>query len=230
LFLGPGEIFKNPGLARVLKEIQKEGKRGFYEGWVANEIIKAIQEEGGSMTLEDLKNHSSIIEDPVSINYKGYTVYEIGPNSQGITALIALNILESFDLKSMGHNSSEYLHVLIEALRIAFSDTRHYVCDPDAIKNFEDGKIVERLLDKNYAKERSKLILKEKNNNIQNGYPISSSDTVYFGCVDEEGNACSFVNSNYMGFGTCIVPKGCGFSLQNRGANFSLKKGHLNCY
>lgn len=138
----------------------------FYEGWIANEIVNVIQELGGDMTLEDLKQHSSIISDPLSVNYKGYEVHEIGPNSQGITALISLNILEGFDLKSMGHNSEEYLHTLVESLRIAFSDVRQYVCCPDKV----DNECIKHLLSKDYAQKRRKLILENCNTDIRYGY------------------------------------------------------------
>lgn len=219
-----GQIMKNPTLAQTFKELIEHGKAGFYEGRIAQEIVDAIQQQGGFMTLDDLKNHKSTFEEPISTNYKGVDVWEIPPNGQGITALIALNILEEYELSQFKHMSAEYLHVLIEALRLAFADTRWYVADP----KFENIPI-EGLLSKEYAQERRMLIdLTKTNRNITRGYPVSESDTVYFCVVDEEGNACSFINSNYMGFGTGLIPKGCGFTLQNRGANFSLDIKHPN--
>eukprot|EP01080_Neovahlkampfia_damariscottae_P003566 gene3566-6301_t len=222
-----GEIFKNEGLSKVLKDISKYGRKVFYEGWIAEEIVKVIQENGGELSLEDLKNHSTLITDSISINYKGIDIHEVGPNSQGICALIALNILENFDLSSMEYNSTKYLHTIIEALKCAFSDTKKYVGDPEMM----DEQIIQKLLSKEYAKERSKIIDVEGNSqNIESGSPLYSSDTIQFCVIDQEGNACSFVNSNYCDFGTGISPKNCGFPLQNRGSNFVLEKGHSNCY
>jgi gamma-glutamyltranspeptidase/glutathione hydrolase len=150
------------------------------------------------MTLEDLKNHVSTFDTPIHVNYRGIDVYEIPPNGQGITALIGLNILEGFDLKNLQHNSWQFLHYEIEALRLAFADTRWYVADPNVVHV-----PINELLSKEYAAKRRALItdfaaLPE----TIKGDPTSSSDTVYFCVQDGEGNACSFINSNYYGFGT----------------------------
>ncbi len=221
----PGEIFRNPGLARTFKTLAEKGASAFYQGEIAESIVGVIKEAGGCMSLEDLASHVSTWEEPISVEYRGYRIYECPPNGQGITALIALNILEGFDLTSFASLSTERLHLVIEALRLAFADAFHYVADP------EFSKVpVRELLSKEYASERRKLINPQRAiRDVLHGTPIASSDTVYLSVVDQWGNACSFINSNYMGFGTGIVPKGWGFTLQNRGHNFSLDPHHPNC-
>jgi gamma-glutamyltranspeptidase/glutathione hydrolase len=220
----PGELFRNPGLGRTLRKISEGGKKAFYEGEIAESISRTIQEAGGCMTEEDLAAHHSTWETPASITYQGFRVYECPPNGQGITALMALNILEGFDLTHLDPLSLERLHLEIEALRLAFADSRWYVADP-AVAHVP----IQEMLSKEYATERRKLIDPQRATVDQvKGTPMVSSDTVYFTVVDAFGNACSFINSNYMGFGTGIVPSGWGFTLQNRGHNFSLDPSHPN--
>lgn len=209
----------------------KEGKKGFYSGRIAQEIVNLIQAGNGVMTLEDLAAHDTQFVEPISIDYEDITVWECPPNGQGIAALIALGVIKELkkqgivDFEKLEHNSAEYLHVLIEALRIAFADVRHYVADPDVV-----DVPTKDLLDEQYLQERAKLFLQDKTNpKIKKGYPTHNSGTVYFSVVDDYGNACSFINSNYMGFGTAAIPKCCGFTLQNRGANFTLTEGAANC-
>ena len=221
-----GEIFRNPGLARSFETIASGGKEAYYQGEIAEAIVAVLNEAGGSLcvSLDDLASHTSTWEEPISVDYRGYRVYECPPNGQGIAALIALNILEGFDLASMDSLSPEKMHLMIEAMRLAFADASWYVSD----LKFSNIPIKE-LLSKEYANERRKLInTKYAIRSIERGYPVSSSDTVYLSVVDKFGNACSFINSNYMGFGTGIVPKGWGFTLQNRGHNFSLDPNHPN--
>ncbi|KAL1921572.1 uncharacterized protein VTP21DRAFT_11288 [Calcarisporiella thermophila] len=226
-----GEVIRLPNLAETFRVLAREKKDGFYRGRIAQEIVNVIQSRGGVMTLEDLASHTSTRVDPIRIDFGGVTVYECPPNGQGLTALMALGILEALDkeerinLKALEHNSVEYLHAVIEALRIAFIDARWYVSDPD------HGPVpVENLLHKDYLAERSKLFDPERASvDVERGKPLAQPGTVYFSVVDEEGNACSFINSNYQGFGSGAIPKGCGFTLQNRGSGFNLTEGSPNC-
>jgi gamma-glutamyltranspeptidase/glutathione hydrolase len=219
-----GEIFRNPGLARTLKTIAKDGKEGFYFGEIGHAIAEVVQQAGGCLQESDLKAHESTWEEPLAISYGGYRLWECPPNGQGLAALIALNILEQLDIHKYPTLSTDRLHLEIEAMRLAFADTRWYVADPQT-----NPAPLKRLLSKEYAAVRALYIdRKQASLNQQRGTPVAASDTVYLTVVDGEGNACSFINSNYMGFGTGIVPKGWGFTLQNRGHNFSLDPVHPN--
>jgi len=219
-----GEIFRNPGLARTFTLIAEKGRAAFYEGEIAAAIVNVLKQVEGRMTESDLAEHVSTWESPISVDYHGLRVYECPPNGQGLTALLALNLLDGFDITAHASLSTERLHLVIEALRLAFADARWYVADP-AFNNIP----LEGLLSKEYANERRKLIdMTRATIDQKRGTPVSSSGTVYLSVVDQWGNACSFINSNYMGFGTGIVPKGWGFTLQNRGHNFSLDPKHPN--
>ncbi|KAL7867411.1 hypothetical protein AOLI_G00152250 [Acnodon oligacanthus] len=219
-----GQVMTNPSLACTLQELALQGKAGFYEGRIAEAVVDVVKENGGVLSLDDMKNHVTAEITPIYTDYKTVRLWEVPPNSQGMAALIALNILENFSIKDMGHNSPDYLHVLVEALKLSMTDTMHFSSDPD------QGKVpVEGLLSKDYAQQRAQSIQMNKARSVCEHGITTGSDTVYFTVVDPEGNACSFVNSNYMGFGTGLVPRNCGFSLQNRGANFSLDPGHVNC-
>jgi gamma-glutamyltranspeptidase/glutathione hydrolase len=219
-----GEIFHNPGLAAILRKIAQSGKAAFYQGEVAKAIARTVSQAGGCLSEDDLASHNSTWEQPISTTYHGLRVWECPPNGQGLAALLALNLLEGFELHSIPALSAPRLHLMIEAMRLAFADTRWYVADPA----FNPAPL-EELLSKAYAAERRKLIHPHQATTDQTfGTPTSSSDTVYLCTVDSEGNACSFINSNYMGFGTCIVPSGWGFTLQNRGLGFSLDPSHPN--
>jgi gamma-glutamyltranspeptidase/glutathione hydrolase len=219
----PGELFRNPGLGRTLRAIAAGGKKAYYEGEIAEVIAATVQQAGGCLTVDDLAAHVSTWDEPISTSCGKLRLWECPPNGQGITTLLALNILEGFDLPS-DPLSADRLHMEIEALRLAFADTRWYVADPRVV--FVP---INELTSKEYAAERRKLIDSKKAMiDQQRGTLMSSSDTVYFCAVDKWGNACSFINSNYMGFGTGIVPHGWGFTLQNRGHNFSLDPGHPN--
>jgi gamma-glutamyltranspeptidase/glutathione hydrolase len=201
-----------------------EGKDAYYKGPIAQSIVDILREAGGCMQLDDLEAHTSTWDETISTTYRDLRFWECPPNGQGITALMALNILEGFDLSEHNPLSTRRLHLLIEAMRLAFSDARCFVADPCVAQV-----PIAELLSKEYAASRRKLIDPARANpSVSHGTPLGSSDTVYFSVVDAQGNACSFINSNYMGFGTGIVPRGWGFSLQNRGHNFSLVPGHPN--
>ena len=219
-----GEIFSNKGLARTFRKIAQDGKKAYYEGEIAESIAQVIQQSGGCLTTADLAAHHSTWDEPISVNYRGYRIWECPPNGQGLAALLALNLLEGFDLASLAPLSTRRLHLQIEAMRLAFADARWYVSDP-AFSSIP----LNELLSKAYSDERRKLINMKKATLDQiHGTPIKSSGTVYFSVVDKDGNACSFIISNYMGFGTGIVPQGWGFTLQNRGHNFNLEADHPN--
>ncbi len=220
----PGEIFRNSGLSRTLRSVAEGGKEAFYGGNIARAIAAVVQGAGGCLSEADLAAHTSTWEAPISTTYRDLRVWECPPNGQGLAALVGLNLLEGFDLAGMPPLSVRRLHLEIEAMRLAFADTRWYVADPAT-----NPVPLEWLLSKEYAAERRRLIDPQKASLDQRrGTPTTASDTVYLSVVDGEGNACSFINSNYMGFGTGIVPSGFGFSLQNRGHNFSLDPQHPN--
>jgi gamma-glutamyltranspeptidase/glutathione hydrolase len=223
-----GETFRNPGLARAFRAIAEGGKEAYYQGDIAQSIAQVVQEAGGAMTVEDLAAHESTWDEPISTTYRGVRVWECPPNGQGLAALIALNALEGFELSKQDPLGVDRWHLLIEAMRLAFADTRWYVADP----KFFDIPLA-GLLSKEYAAARRQIINPERATlDTQRGAPVAGSGTVYFCVVDGQGNACSFINSNYMGFGTGIVPAGAagpwGFTLQNRGHNFSLDPAHPN--
>ncbi|KAJ3018242.1 hypothetical protein HKX48_003021 [Thoreauomyces humboldtii] len=229
-----GEIYTNLNLAKTFRALAERGKEGFYEGPIAESIVDLIQSQGGVMTLEDLKSHTTLPVTPISYNYggsDGVTLHECPPNGQGITALIALGIVEALedsgvvDLTKMPLNSAMWLHTLIECTRLAFADTRALVTCPDVMQK----ETVERLLSKPYLASRAKLFdPKGTTAVIRRGIPTASSDTVLFTVADESGSAMSYIQSNYHGFGTSAIPKGTGFTLQNRGCGFTLEDGHAN--
>jgi gamma-glutamyltranspeptidase/glutathione hydrolase len=219
-----GELFRNPGLARTLRSVADGGPKVFYEGAIAEAIISVVRGAGGVLSAQDLVAHRSTWDEPISTVYRGLRVWECPPNGQGLTALLALNLLEGFDLGAHDPLSAGRLHLVIEALRLAFADTRWYVADPA----FNPAPLAD-LLSKSYAAARRQLIDPRRATLDQRqGSPVAGSDTVYLSVVDGAGNACSFINSNYLGFGTGIVPAGWGFTLHNRGHNFSLDPHHPN--
>ena len=220
-----GQIFKNPDLANTLRIISKEGRSGFYEGKVAKIISEFIIDQGGFLSYEDLKNHKSDWIEPVSTNYRGYDVWELPPNGQGIAALQILNLLEKFDIKSMGFGSAEYIHHFVEAKKIAFADRAKYYADMD----FNDIP-VDYLISKEYAEKRSKEINPSKASRRVRAGDIENGDTIYLTVADKDGNMVSLIQSNYRGMGSGMIPPGLGFMLQDRGELFSLDENHFNVY
>jgi gamma-glutamyltranspeptidase/glutathione hydrolase len=219
-----GQVVRLPGLARTLQGIAEGGPDAFYTGPVADAIVSTLGQLGGVMAHDDLKNHTSTWGEPISIDYRGVTVYEHPPNGQGLAALLALNIAAGWDLGAMDWGSPERLHLMVEAMRLAFADARQYIADPEVSRVPVDA-----LLSKDYAARRRALVSPDRAMQPPSfGLALSGSDTVYLSVVDGEGNACSFINSLYSGFGAGIVAKGTGVFLQNRGANFSLEPGHPN--
>ena len=220
-----GQPFKNADLANTLKLISKKGRSGFYEGTVAKTISDFIIAQGGFLSYDDLKNHKSDWIDPVSTNYRGYDVWELPPNGQGIAALQILNMLENFDIKSMGFGSAEYIHRFVEAKKIAFADRAKYYSD----MSFNEVP-VDYLISKEYANKRLPEISKVKAALSVNAGEIENGDTIYLTTADSEGNMVSLIQSNYRGMGSGMVPTGLGFMLQDRGELFSLDEGHFNVY
>lgn len=261
-----GEIMRNPTLARTFRMLAAEGKKGFYSGRIAEELIKVVRDLGGHLELDDLAHHLETGSEPVEpIGLKlrglgvkerlrdsvirgddgnkdgkegeeeediGLELWEHPPNGQGIVALIALGIIQELEkagkIPTWGpedFNTAPYLHAIIESLRLGFADASWYVTDPNVEKVPTAS-----LLSTPYLAERARLFSATASSGIPaRGSPaLQSSDTVYFAVSDAQGNAVSFINSNYGGFGTCIVPAGCGFTLQNRAANFSLDPSHPN--
>ncbi len=211
-----GEVWTNHHIARVMREVAEGGPDAFYQGRPAERIVEAIEHNGGVMALSDLANHCSTFDDAISTTYRRHRVWECPPNGQGITTLMALNILEGFEIGEYEARSPEVLHIIIEALRLAFADARALVADPA-----KSDVPVEEMLSKAYAAKRRQLICEDQAIEFaSSGFLPGQSDTVYLSAADGDGNACSFINSNYEGFGSCIVPRECGFSLQNRGAGF----------
>jgi gamma-glutamyltranspeptidase/glutathione hydrolase len=223
-----GEAWKNPDLARSLRRIATNGSDGFYKGATAQAIVDTLHEFGGVMTLDDLADFKPEWVEPISTTYRGWTVYELPPNTQGVAALMMLNIMEQFPVAEYGFDSSKSLHIMIEAKKLAYADMLKYVGDPKFSKV-----PVEELLDKGRAQTRAKLIGEHANCEVHAdkipGFSDSrGSDTIYMSAIDKDGNIVSLIQSNYSAFGSHIVAKGTGFVLQNRGALFTLEPNQPN--
>jgi gamma-glutamyltranspeptidase/glutathione hydrolase len=220
-----GEIFKNPYLANTLEKIVKGGRDAFYKGEVAKTIDTFMKKMDGFLSYEDMANHSSEWVEPVSINYRGHDIWELPPNGQGIAALQILNILEEFDITSMGFGSEEYIHHFVEAKKIAFEDRAKYYADP-AFNNIP----VKQLISKEYAAKRAELINPNRAARRYDAGELEQGNTIYMTVADNEGTMVSLIQSNYRGMGSGMAPDGLGFILQDRGELFSLEEGHFNCY
>ncbi|MCP3929960.1 MAG: gamma-glutamyltransferase [Bacteroidetes bacterium] len=219
-----GDVFKNPYLANTYRALANEGRDAFYKGDIARIITSFIQEQGGFLSYEDLASHKSEWVEPVSTNYRGYDVWELPPNGQGIAALQMLNILEKYDLGKYGFGSPEHIHYLVEAKKLAFEDRAKYYADMDFAKV-----PVDELISKKYGNRRQKLI-NDKRAGQYNAGEISSGETIYLTVADKEGNMVSLIQSNYRGMGSGMVPPKLGFMLQDRGELFSLTEGQANTY
>jgi gamma-glutamyltranspeptidase/glutathione hydrolase len=219
-----GSIFRNPALAGVCELLAREGPAAFYQGEPADRIVKFSQANGGRFSTRDFRGHKADWVEPVSTSYRGYDVWELPPNGQGIAALQMLNLLEHFEIASMQPNSAEHLHLFIEAKKLAFEDRAVYYADMDFAKV-----PLQQLISKEYAAERVKLIDRNRAaQQVQPGRIKGSSDTIYMTTADKDGNMVSLIQSNFHGWGSGYVPDGMGFCLQNRGLLFALDPNHLN--
>lgn len=220
-----GEIFKNPALANTLEKIVRGGRNEFYQGSIAKTIDMFMKSQGGFLSYEDMARHHSEWVEPVSSSYRGYDVWELPPNGQGIATLQILNILEGFDIAAMGFGSADYIHVFTEAKKLAFEDRAKYYADPrfSAVP-------VNQLISKKYATERRRLINREKAAKIYEAGRMEAGNTIYLAVADKYGNMVSLIQSNYRGMGSGMCPTGLGFVLQDRGEMFSLAEGHANVY
>jgi gamma-glutamyltranspeptidase/glutathione hydrolase len=218
-----GDVHRQPNLARTLQLLASEGREAFYRGEIARRIVEFSQAHGGFFTLEDFAAHTTEWVEPISTDYRGYTVLELPPNGQGITALIALNILEGFDVAGMAYGSAPYYHLLIEATKQAYADRNRYVADPACAAIPVQG-----LLSKAYAAARRQEMTLDRAGEYAAGDPLPFSNTVYVSCVDRERNVVSLIHSLFMGFGSGVVAGDTGICLHNRGAGFVAAPGHAN--
>ena len=219
----PGATFYFTDAVATLEEIARTKGESFYRGDLATEIAHFANQQGGAMSLEDLQSHEAMWVDPISQVYRGKTVYELPPNGQGIAPLIALGILEHFDIGQFTVDSADSIHLQVEAMKLAFADVMHHLADPQTMKiDFS------KMLAPDYLKQRAALINFDQSRSYLTGIP-DSGGTVYLAAADSDGMMVSFIQSNYHGFGSGIVVPGTGISLNNRGAGFTLDKKHPNC-
>lgn len=220
-----GEVFRNPYLASTLEKIAKGGRDAFYEGEIAQKIVDYVREQGGFLSMRDFADHHSDWVEPVSTNYRGYDIWELPPNGQGTAVLQMLNMLEKFDIASMGFGSAEYIHIFLEVKKLAFEDRAKFYADPDF------NKIpLQKLISKEYASERLKLFDPAK---AAKSYPagnLEQGNTIYLTTADRDGNMVSLIQSNYRGMGSGMTPGMLGFVLQDRGEMFIIDPNHMNRY
>ena len=223
-----GEMWKNPNLASTLEKIAQGGRDAFYKGDIARTIDAYFKANGGFLSYEDMAAHQGEWVEPVSTNYRGYDVWELPPNGQGIAALQILNLLEPYDLKSYGFGSPEHVHLFVEAKKLAFADRARWYADPAFAKS-----PVDKLISKDYAAQRRKLISMNKAlKEVQPATPkeLDEGDTIYMTVADADGMMVSLIQSNYRGMGSGMAPPGLGFIFQDRGEQFVLKEGHPNSF
>jgi gamma-glutamyltranspeptidase/glutathione hydrolase len=226
---GVGDVFKNPGLSESLRQVAAHGRDAFYHGKLTEAMVNFLRAQGGTHTLEDFADFEPEWVEPISTTYRGWTVFEMPPNDQGIAALSMLNIMENFPLASYGHNSPDALQVMIEAKKLAYADMIHYVGDP----RFTSIPVPE-MLSKQLAAKRAKLIRMDHAacqtlpSDLVEKLNARGNETIYLSTIDKDGNIVSLIQSNYGGYGTGMVAPGTGFSFQNRGAGFELTPGKPN--
>jgi gamma-glutamyltranspeptidase/glutathione hydrolase len=231
----PGDVFRNPRLAATLEQIAHGGRDAFYKGAIATAIAEDMKRRNGLLTGADFAAHHSDWVDPISTTYRGYQVFEMPPNTQGVVALEILNILENFDLKPLGHNSAAYLHLLVEAKKAAFADRDTWLADPGSVP----PAALQRMLSKPYGAQRAKAIdpqhaavsyppLTIGSTPVPESHPSAKGDTVYLTAADKDGNVVSLIQSIFENFGSGIVAGETGIVLHNRGSLFSMKAGHPN--
>jgi gamma-glutamyltranspeptidase/glutathione hydrolase len=223
-----GELWKNPNLATTLEAIARGGRDAFYKGNIARVIDEYMKSNGGFLSYEDMTTHSSSWVEPVSVNYRGYDIWELPPNGQGIAALQILSIMEQHDIASMGFGSADHIHLFLEAKKLAFEDRARFYSDPE----YMDIR-VEKLISKEYATRRNALIdMSKAATEFPHGDPevLRDGDTIYLTTADSQGNMVSLIQSNYQGMGSGMTPPGLGFVLQDRGELFNLEAGHPNSF
>ena len=221
-----GQIFKNPDLANTYKLLATQGRDAFYQGDIAKKIDSFMKQHGGYLRLQDLVSHRSDWVKPLGVEYKGHTLWELPPNGQGIAALQMLQILKNFDLQSMGFNSVDSLHTLIEAKKLAFEDRAKFYADTDF-----SSQPIDTLISLEYGKKRAQLITDKAAKTLQAGNPnLLTGDTIYLTTADKDGNMVSLIQSNYRGMGSGVVVPGLGFGFQDRGQLFSMDPTHANAY
>ncbi|MEI7420533.1 MAG: gamma-glutamyltransferase [Prolixibacteraceae bacterium] len=220
-----GEVFKNPYLAATLEKIVAGGRDAFYKGEIAQKMVDYMKEQGGFFSMRDFADHHSDWVEPISVNYRGYDIWELPPNGQGTAVLQMLNMLEKFDLAKMGFGSAEYIHTFVETKKLAFEDRAKYYADPDF------NKIpITKLISKEYATERLKLF---DANRSAKSYPagnLETGNTIYLTTADKDGNMVSLIQSNYRGMGSGMTPGKLGFIFQDRGEMFIIDSTHMNRY